>query len=257
MMGRLRFVVAAIVSPAFDSRSRAVRAAIEATLGYTLILITVWSPHSFRHYVGLAAAFWIFGVMLLDGQAEESSDLGIRALWRCSWAVAIALALSACTVMLAAYLGTLHFHSGPVAGRAPMMGYMLWSVLQQIILQQFLMTRLLVLFRKPRPAVLMAALLFALAHVPNPLLTAVTVLWGVTSCWLYLRYRSLIAVAAIHFILGATLADCVPATIHGNMRVGLGYLNYHAHSPRAQALVPLATATPALRPDNAAGGRHE
>ena len=249
--------MAAIVSPAFENRSRAVRAALEATFGYTLILITVWSPRSIRNYVGLTAFFLIFGMMLLDGQAAEDNGLGLRALWRCSWAVAIAAAFSACTVLLAAYLGTLHYHSGPVAGRAPMMGYMIWSVLQQIILQQFLMTRLLVLFRKSRSAILMAALLFALAHLPNPLLTVVTVFWGAASCWLYLRYRSLIAVAAIHFILGTSLAVCVPATIHSNMRVGLGYLNYHSHSHRAQALAPLPTATPTARPNNAAGGRHE
>lgn len=248
--------MAAIVSPAFGGRTRALRAALEATFGYTLILITIWSPQPVRNYIGMAAAFWIFGVLLLDPQGGASDGLGIRALRHCSWELAISLAVAVCSVMLATYLGTLHFHSRPLTGRAPMMGYMLWSVLQQIVLQQFLMRRLLVLLGKPRPAIAVASLLFALAHVPNPLLTAVTLLWGVASCWLYLRHRSLIAVAAIHFVLGTTLAVCVPATLHKNMRVGLGYLHYHAPAAtRAHPLAPLATLSPVALPNNAGGSQ--
>ena len=75
-----------------------------------------------------------------------------------------------------------------------------------------------------------AAALFAIAHLPNPLLTVVTVLWGATACLLYLRYRNLYPLMIAHAILGIAIAITVPGPVDHNMRVGLGYLTYHSHS---------------------------
>lgn len=224
----------------FTTRSVTVRAAAEAAVGYTLILVTLWSPPSIRNWVALAAAFWIFGSLLLSGLGGPGSGFGLRALWRCSWAVGLSLAAAAALIALAAHLGTLHFDSRLSGRRPPMLGYLLWSLIQQVILQCFIMARLLVLLRRPWVAIVTAALLFSAAHLPNPLLTLATLLWGLAACWLYLRYRSLIGVATIHFVLGACIAICVPASLNRNMRVGLGYIRYHAPSPRAHTLAPIA-----------------
>ena len=216
------------------------RAVLEAAVGYTLILITLWSPPPVRNWVALAAAFWIFGSLLLSGLAGPGRGFGLDALWRCSWAVGLSLAAAAALIALAAHLGTLHFDSRLSTRRPPMLGYLLWSLIQQIILQCFIMSRMLVLQRRPAVAIVTAALLFSAAHLPNPLLTLATLLWGMAACWLYLRYRSLIGVAAIHFVLGVCVAICVPASLHHNMRVGLGYSRYHVPSPRAHTLAPIA-----------------
>ncbi len=215
------------------------RAVAEAAVGYTLILITLWSPPPIRNWVALAAAFWIFGSLLLSGWNGPASGFGLRALWRCSWAVALALAATAVLIALASRLGTLHLDSRFSARRPPMMGYLLWSLIQQMILQCFILARLLLLLRRPWMASVAAAVLFSAAHLPNPLLVLATLSWGLAACWLYLRYRSLLGVAAIHFLLGACIAICVPASLHHNMRVGLGYLRYHLPSPRMQNLAPI------------------
>jgi membrane protease YdiL (CAAX protease family) len=230
--------------PSSSTRTRTLRAAAEAAVGYTLILITLWSPPSIRNYFALAAAFWIFGSLLLSAHDGAGSNFGLRALWRCSWAVGLSLAAAAALIALASHLGTLHLDSRLSTRRPPMLGYMLWSLIQQMILQCFILARLLMLLRRPWVAMAVAALLFSAAHLPNPLLTLVTLLWGMAACWLYQRYRSLIAVAAIHFVLGACVAICVPATLHRNMRVGLGYIRYHLPSPRAQSLAPVAAGQP-------------
>ena len=78
------------------------------------------------------------------------------------------------------------------------------------------------------PAIALAAVLFAAAHIPNPLLVALTLIWGAISCTLFLRYRNLYALALAHGILGMTLAVTVPNPIARHMRVGLGYLEYQA-----------------------------
>jgi hypothetical protein len=142
-------------------------------------------------------------------------------------------------IALAWRLGTLHLDSRLSARRPPMVGYLLWSLIQQMILQCFILARLLLLLRRPWMASVAAAFLFSAAHLPNPLLVLATLSWGLAACWLYLRYRSLLGVAAIHFLLGACVAICVPASLHHNMRVGLGYLRYHLPSPRMQNLAPI------------------
>ena len=229
----------------FDSptRTRTLRAVAEMVLGYTLILITIWMPPPTRNYFALAAALWIGGSLLLSGDGGASCSFGLRALRGCSWAVVVTLAAAAGMFALSAHLGTLdlNYQGNLLTGRPPLVGYLVWSLIQQLILQCFILARLLRLLRRPWVAVVVASLLFAAAHIPNPLLMLATMLWGIAACWLYLRYRSLIGVAAIHFVLGASLAICVPATVHRNMRVGLGYVRYHAALPRARALTPPTT----------------
>ena len=231
-----------MVPPGSANRTQTLRAVAEMSLGYGLILTTIWSPPSIRNYFALIAALWIAGSLLLSGDGGAHGSFGLRALWRCSWAVVITLAAAAGVVMLSAYMGTLNlnYESNLLTGRPPLMGYLVWSLVQQLILQCFLLARLLVLLHRPWVAIGVASLLFAAAHIPNPVLMLATLPWGAVACWLYLRYRSLIGVAAIHFVLGACLAICVPATLHRNMRVGLGYIKYQAPSPHAHALAPFA-----------------
>lgn len=237
-----------MVTPDSVSRTGTLRTVAETGFGYTLIVIAVWSPLWIRGYVALAAALWIGGSLLLSGAGLSGvgvavSDFGLRALRRCSWAVVISLAAAAIMIALSAHLGALHFDSRLMTERPPLLGYLVWSLVQQIILQYFLLSRLLLLLRRPWAAVGVASLLFAAAHLPNPLLTLATLFWGATSCWLYLRTRSMIGVAAIHFVLGACLAICVPESMHRNMRVGLGYVRYKVPttSSRANSLAPHST----------------
>ncbi len=103
--------------------------------------------------------------------------------------------------------------------------------MQQFILNVYVLLRFLRLGLRRTPAVALATLLFAAAHIPNPLLVSLTLIWGALSSWLYLRYRNLYALALAHGILGMTLAVTVPNPIARHMRVGLGYLEYHPHDP--------------------------
>jgi len=85
-----------------------------------------------------------------------------------------------------------------------------------------------------RSAAAAAAIIFAIAHLPNPILTSVTLLWGFAACVVFLRYRNLYPLALAHAILGITLAISVPGPVVRNMRVGLGYLTYgRTHRPAA------------------------
>ena len=111
--------------------------------------------------------------------------------------------------------------------------------MQQLLLQGFFLPRFLGLIKNQVYAALLAAVLFALAHLPNPILTPVTLVWGLAACLLFLRYRNLYPLAMAHAIFGITIAITIPGPVDHNMRVGLGYLKYHhpTHSP-VQLLKP-------------------
>ena len=67
---------------------------------------------------------------------------------------------------------------------------------------------------------------FALAHLPNPILTPLTLIWGLTACLIFVRSRNVYPLAIAHAIFGICVAITIPASILHNMRVGLGYINY-------------------------------
>jgi hypothetical protein len=70
--------------------------------------------------------------------------------------------------------------------------------------------------------------LFAAEHLPNLPLAAATLVWGAVSCALFRRYRNLYALGLAQGLLGLCFAICVPDALHHHLRVGLGYLRYHA-----------------------------
>jgi membrane protease YdiL (CAAX protease family) len=107
----------------------------------------------------------------------------------------------------------------------------LWTLYQQFLLQDYFMARLLRLLSNEAAAVALAGVLFAAAHLPNLVLTAATLVWGVMSCALFRRYRNLWALGLAQGLLGLCFAVCVPDALHHHLRVGLGYLRYHGTQP--------------------------
>jgi membrane protease YdiL (CAAX protease family) len=105
--------------------------------------------------------------------------------------------------------------------------------MQQFLLQSYFLLRLLRLLPGKVGPILVATGIFALAHLPNPILTPITLVWGAIACILFLRYRNIYTLGLAHGIMGLCVAITVPNSLHRHMRVGLGYLRYH---PRAQNL---------------------
>ena len=116
--------------------------------------------------------------------------------------------------------------------------YSLWAFIQQFLLQGFFLLRLMQITSAPKLAAFIAAGLFALAHLPNPILTVTTVVWGFAACLVFLRYRSLYPLAIAHAIFGITLAITIPGPVIRNMRVGLGYMAYGHQHAAAVSLQP-------------------
>ena len=201
----------------------------ELCIGYGLILVVVWTSNPWQRILYWVAFAFIAVTAFLRRRETRPNGFGLKGLVPSLWIVLAAAALSLVAVGLAHHLQTLHRLYGVIPLGTHLLGYALWALMQQFILQVYVLLRLLRLGLRRTPAIILAAILFATAHIPNPLLVPVTLVWGALSCLLFLRYRNLYTLALAHAILGMCIAVTIPNRIHRHMRVGLGYLQYRTH----------------------------
>jgi membrane protease YdiL (CAAX protease family) len=220
------------------------RPIFEVAFTFALIIFALWIPRPMQDWVSLVAFLWIFGSTMMVRENRARVELGLDGFGRSLWVIGSALALGAIEIVIARHEQTLHepFSTGALSLR--IWGYVIWSFLQQFILQNYFLVRLLRVFR-PGWAIVISASLFALAHVPNPLLTFATLIWGLLACALFLRYRDIYSLGFAHALFGLTLTICIPASIHHNMRVGLGYLRYHPKEHNQRSQIPHRVSTEA------------
>lgn len=201
----------------------------ELAVAYALILATLWTSGLTQRLLMLVAVGWVAVTTLWQRPGGEPDGLRPAGLRRSWWIVVVAAGAAAVAVAISSRLGTLHLPLGFARNPGRMWGYLIWSFAQQFLLQDYFFLRLRRVIPNPSVAVAAAAVLFALAHLPNPVLTVATLFWGAAACMLFLRYRDLYSLGLAHAILGLCLAFTVPDALHHQMRVGLGYLTYHPH----------------------------
>jgi hypothetical protein len=232
---------------------------LELILGYGLIVAILWTPEPIQRILSPIALVATFLVVLVrrrnrassadDPQSDSSPEhaplgFGWRGLVPSLWILPAAIALAALSIFIAARIGTLHsLYKGDFKH---VIGYLLWTTYQQFLLQDYFMPRALRLLSSEvvssgaipgkvvsseTAAVALTTVLFSLAHLPNLVLTAATLVWGVVSCTLFRRYRNLYALGVAQCLLGLCFAVCVPDSLNHHLRVGLGYLRYRATPP--------------------------
>ncbi len=154
----------------------------------------------------------------------------------------VALLLSAITTFIAWGTHTLHRLHGPLPLPLHGWNYVVWSLMQEFLLQSYFLMRLLRLLPGKVAPVIVAATIFSLAHLPNPILTPLTLVWGLIACAVFLRYRNIYSLGLAHGIMGLCIAVTVPNSLHHHMRVGLGYFRYHPgqfdRNPAARQIPP-------------------
>jgi hypothetical protein len=221
------------------------RALAELAVAYALILSVIWTPRPWQRLLWIVAAAGVAAMMARSWDGRRAIGLRYENFWRSLWVPGVALAIAVAAIMLSSRLHSLRLPIPPPTGMGSTddtlghallfvrsyWAYALWTFIQQFLLQGFFLLRLLKLTSRPKMAAFAAAGLFALAHLPNPILTVTTLLWGFAACLVFLRYRNLYTLAIAHAILGITLAISIPGPVIRNMRVGLGYLAYgHRHA---------------------------
>jgi CAAX prenyl protease-like protein len=105
--------------------------------------------------------------------------------------------------------------------------YFSWCLFQQFGLQSFFTNRLLTIFPRRNHAAWVSATVFAIFHIPNPVLMPVTLFGGYILTRVFIAHRNLIPLAVSQAVIGMTLSLVIPAAWHHGLRVGPGYYKFH------------------------------
>lgn len=199
-----------------------IRDLVETAVEFTLILAAVWTPQGrLDKFFSLGAAAcvlvvasagrWGLREMGLAQPLEGARKIFLAGAVLCSliWAVGFSLRS----------IG----QSYPIPWDRSWQ-YAIWALVQEFILQSIFFIRLESVLDSRR-AVFWAASLYALTHIPNPVLTALSFLGGLLFCEFFRRWRNLFPLGIIHAALGITIAASFPDRWLHHMRIGVGYLS--------------------------------
>ena len=227
-----------------ESAAKRRRDLVELVGGFGLIMLAIWTPLPLQRWADFAALAWVLAATVSSFDGWSAMGLRERGFLRSLWVVGAALVVSGVAVVVGGRLSTLHAPSFPTLFIHRYWLYAVWAFLQQFLILDFFLLRLL---PGKTTAIAATAAMFALAHMPNPILTPLTLVWGAIACALFLRYRNLYTLGMAHAIFGICIAVTVPGHVDHNMRVGIGYLMYnsrhhHRHFQRNQIPQTVSTA---------------
>ena len=182
---------------------------------------------------GRPASLIVFPVWLAISFAlhrDTPKTLGWRAdnLWPASLRAAKVFAVFI-TGICATGLWFEAFHRRPIHLIEPrrFLNYLGFCLVQQIALNSYLTNRLLDVFDSRIVPTVIAGIIFAALHWPNPVLVPLTFIGGTTMSWLFARERNILPLTLGQAVMGALIWWAFPTSWHHGMRVGPGYYSFH------------------------------
>lgn len=202
-------------------------AAVELAAFAASILAFIWWLEPLGNS-GITAAFYVYifafavGSNLLHGDALRSVGIRIDTLARSARDVALPTAVAVALFALVGWIaGSLRWPEGASIATG-VAGYTAWALVQQYALNGFVLQRLLDAGLRRR-APLAAAALFALMHLPNPGLMALTFAGGLVWCRSFMGAPNLLPPAVSHACAALAADRSLPAWFVAGLRIGPGY----------------------------------
>lgn len=208
-------------APAATSHKRDL---LEIALVFALIMLAVWTPQGLINSIFSITAAACVVAFAIAGR-WEALEMGLTRPLAGALNILLMGALMCATI---AAIGTALRFAGagyPLPWNRSWQ-YGLWALQQEFILQSIFFLRLESVVGSRR-AIWAAATLYAVAHIPSPLLTTLSLLGGLLFCECFRRWRNLYPLGIIHGVLGLTIAASLPDKWLHHMRVGIGYLTLH------------------------------
>jgi hypothetical protein len=198
---------------------------VEIALVFAFILVAVWTPQGpANSFFSIVAAACVVAFAIAGRWGAR--EMGLRRPFSGALDMLLAGALL-CGVIAAIGIALRSAGAGYSVPWSRSWQYALWALQQEFILQSVFFLRLESVLGSRR-AVWAAASLYAVVHVPSPLLTLLSFFGGLLFCELFRRWRNLYPLGIIHAALGLTIAASLPDKWLHHMRVGIGYLTMHS-----------------------------
>jgi membrane protease YdiL (CAAX protease family) len=180
-------------------------------------LVEPWAPRGLTNLpIAIVAACGVW-------RAVRTRTWGVdrRAFGPALRASAVLTVPAVLVILLAGWwLGTLHDRRDFLGS----LGWLtVWGGAQQWILQTVVLAEARRVASRPL-AILLAAALFAVVHLPNPFLTAVTFAGGLAWCAIYARHPNVLPLALSHGLGTLAILYAFDDRITGRLRIGYGYL---------------------------------
>jgi membrane protease YdiL (CAAX protease family) len=206
--------------------------ALEAGTIFILLLAYIWYFQAHVHWSWMI----LLAIVLLSHavRGESPIELGLRreGFVECARRFAIPVLVVATAGVIAGFAFDTVRNVAAWRVGGVLIGYCFWALFQQYLLNGYFANRLQAsLDTRYRFLVApLAGMMFAAAHVPNPLLMGVTLVGGTVAAWAYQRHRNLFFLAFAHALIGTMLWLVVPDTVSHHLRVGPGMRRTHAHA---------------------------
>jgi hypothetical protein len=187
------------------------------------VLVDIWFLHWRSPFGDLLPACFIIFSLIRHKETLESLGLRLEQSWPALYAWRFALLPCAAAVLVGCFVSGRPWY---LLFRGSM--YFIWCVLQQVLLNNLIYRRLRDDVGPTWGTCAVAGALFAVAHVPNPVLVPATLAWGTVATRLFERRRSVIALGLLQTLLSALLLWMTPLDVNQQFRVGPGYWHRHA-----------------------------
>jgi membrane protease YdiL (CAAX protease family) len=211
----------AIAIPRVKPRSRH-RELTEAGVAFGLVEGALWSTRPTQFIWAMLAALWVTFATLRSRRTAAELGITTAGLRSSLWVLPAAMAISGLILLASWHAGALHVLTGAHKPLWHAVLYAIWALVQEFLVLSFIYVRLEAALGG-RSALFWTALLFALAHIPSPILMGATLLLGLAFAALFRRYRNIYPLALAHALLGLTLAVSLPPHLTHNMRVGIAW----------------------------------
>jgi hypothetical protein len=205
----------------------AIATACEVVLIFSGILAYIWRWHHTSPHAWIA----LWALILLSHILHHDTLRGLGLTWNGLQASAQwVLPLAVLVYLPILFYGFLHhrlelLHPN-LQSLLTLLGYGVWCLFQQYLMQSYFNNRLLIIVRNQHVSSILVAIMFSATHLPNPILMIATLVAGFVFAEVFARHRNLWPLALVQAVGGMLIAAVSPDVLIHHMRVGPGYYFY-------------------------------